>query len=169
MGWAAAVEGAALVMVSVALTGEPPVMLTDEGRLQVGATTLFVVGEVSWQVRLTWPAKPPDGVTVMVEVLPVVAPGAMVRLPLFVSEKDGSDCTVNVVVVEAVMLALLSSVAVILRVYVPRDVEVEVPIGTNPPEAEFPEIVAKPGTQVGGLVGLAMEVLTEQVMFRLPM
>ena len=49
---------------------------------QVGRLLAPVGLLVSEQLMLTVPVKPPDGVTVMVDVLPLVAPGA--RLVMFV-------------------------------------------------------------------------------------
>jgi hypothetical protein len=66
--------------VSVAVTAEVPAMLTEDGMLQVAGVP--VVG-VTAQLRATGPVKPPTGVMVMVEVLPVVAPPSTVMLPLF--------------------------------------------------------------------------------------
>jgi hypothetical protein len=55
------------------------------------------------QVIATAPVNPPDGVTVMVEVLPVVAPGLVkVMLPLLVRAMLGGGVTVTVTVVVCV-------------------------------------------------------------------
>jgi acyl dehydratase len=70
-------------MVKVEVCAAVPAMVTDVGeRLQV-AGSLAAVGLIE-QVRATAPVNPPEGVTVMVEVLPVVAPGLTVIGPLFV-------------------------------------------------------------------------------------
>ena len=47
------------------------------------------------QVSATAPVSPPDGVTVMVDVLPLVAPGLTVMAPLFESAKSGGAVTVR--------------------------------------------------------------------------
>ena len=61
--------------VSVDDTAAVPVMLTGDGRLQV--TGLVAPdGEVTKHVTATLPENPFVGVTVMVEVFPLVAPGA---------------------------------------------------------------------------------------------
>jgi hypothetical protein len=52
------------------------------------------------QVIATAPVNPPDGVTVMVEVLPVVAPGLTVMLLPLVRAKLGGAATLTVTVVD---------------------------------------------------------------------
>ena len=59
--------------VSVAVTA-PDVMLTEDGMLQVTGLVAPAGCVVTEQARLTVPVSPPEGVTVMVDVLPVVAP-----------------------------------------------------------------------------------------------
>ena len=70
--------------VSVAVTAEVLLMVTGEDTLHVGGVP--VVG-VTAQVRATDPVKPPTGVTVIVEVLPVVAPASTAMLPLLATMK----------------------------------------------------------------------------------
>ena len=48
------------------------------------------VGPVTAQLRLTFPVNPPDGVALIVEVLPV-APWITVMFPLLVSAKPGVE------------------------------------------------------------------------------
>jgi hypothetical protein len=73
----AALVGAVVVMVSVAVTALAPVMLTGlvAPKLNVGGSVALVGLEVTAAVSVTLPVKPPLGVRVIVEVLPVVAPG----------------------------------------------------------------------------------------------
>ena len=66
---------------SVEVTAVAPEMVTDSGERAHDAGSLAAVGAMA-QVRLTVPVNPPDGVTVMVDVLPVVAPFATEMLPL---------------------------------------------------------------------------------------
>ena len=62
---------------SVAVPAVAPVMLTGlvEPKLRVGVSCAPLGLEVMAAVRATLPVKPPLGVTVIVEVFPVVAPG----------------------------------------------------------------------------------------------
>jgi hypothetical protein len=64
----------------------PLVMLTDVGLSEQVAGALAAVGAMA-QVRLTEPVNPPDGVTVMVDVLPELAPRVTVMLPLLLRAK----------------------------------------------------------------------------------
>jgi len=88
LGWtSAALVAAVVVIVSVAVPAEVPVMLTGlvEPKLKVGGYWAPVGLEVTAAVSITLPVKPPAGVTVMVEVFPVVAPGVTVTaMPLTV-------------------------------------------------------------------------------------
>jgi hypothetical protein len=79
LGWTkAAVVAAVVEMVRVAVPALEPVMLTGlvEPKLKVGGYAAPVGLLVIAAVRATAPVKPPLGVSVMVEVLPVGAPGA---------------------------------------------------------------------------------------------
>jgi hypothetical protein len=68
---------AVVEMVRVAVPGESPVISTGlvEPKLSVGRSWAPAGLEVTAAVSVTPPMKPPIGVTVIVEVLPVVAPG----------------------------------------------------------------------------------------------
>lgn len=70
-----------VVTASVDVKADVPVMLTEVGDRAQVAGLLAAVG-LTAQVRATVPVKPPEGVTLMVEVLPVVAPAATVMAPL---------------------------------------------------------------------------------------
>jgi len=71
-------ELAVVTIVRVLAPAALPVMLTGlvELKLKVGGITVPLGLVVRTAVRATLPVKPPVGVTVIVEVLPVVAPGA---------------------------------------------------------------------------------------------
>jgi hypothetical protein len=76
-----------VVAVSVAVIADVLLMSTEVGeRLQV-AGLAAPVGPLTVQLRSTVPVNELDGVTVMVEVLPEVAPGLTVMLPLLVKVK----------------------------------------------------------------------------------
>lgn len=72
----------AVVTVKVAVCAVVPLRVTE-----VGATVQVDEGAVTAQLNATEPVKPPIGVTVMVEVLPVVAPAFTVMLPLLLRAK----------------------------------------------------------------------------------
>lgn len=84
--------GAVVEMVRVAVPEVVPVMLTGlvKPKLKVGRYWAPEGLEVIAAASATLPAKPPVGVTVIVEVFPVTAPGAMVTLvPLSVKAGGG--------------------------------------------------------------------------------
>ena len=83
----AALVAAVVVIVSVAVPAEVPIMLTGlvEPKLKVGGYWAPVGLEVTAAVSVTLPVKPAAGVTVIVEVFAVVAPGGTVTaVPLTV-------------------------------------------------------------------------------------
>jgi hypothetical protein len=78
--------------VNVVVAAVVPVMLTEVEvppvpKEQVAGLVALATPLVTAQVRLTWPVNPPEGITLIVEVLPVVAPGLMVMFPLLLSVK----------------------------------------------------------------------------------
>jgi len=75
--------------VSVAVCTVAPVMLTDDGMLQVAGLVAFAGAVVTEQLRATVPVKPLEGVTVIVDVLPDIAPWLTVTAPLLEMEKVG--------------------------------------------------------------------------------
>jgi len=97
--WFSALVGAVVFSVSVAVCAVLPLMVTEVGdRLHVTGST--VNAGVTEQLRLMAPVNPFAGVTVIVEVFPVVAPGATVTaVPL--NAKVGAAVTVSAMVVEA--------------------------------------------------------------------
>lgn len=75
----------------------------------------MTIAVVTAQLRFTVAAKPPEGVTVIVAVLPEVAPGAMVRLPLFVNVKlglTGAGVTETFTFVVSIIVRVAASVPV---------------------------------------------------------
>jgi hypothetical protein len=83
----AALVGAVVEMVSVAVAAVVPEMLTGvvEPKLKVGGYCAPDGLVAKTAVSATLPVKPPAGVTVMVDVLAVVAPGVTVtEVPLIV-------------------------------------------------------------------------------------
>ena len=81
-----ALLAAVVATVRVDVCAVAPLMVTDAGILHV-AGSVAPVGPTTLQDRLTAPVNPPAGVTVMVEVLPVAAPGFTVMLPLLATVK----------------------------------------------------------------------------------
>lgn len=85
-----ALVAAVVPMVKVDVTADVPVMLAEVGdRLHV-AGSLEAVGLME-QVKATVPVNPPDGVTLIVDVLPDVAPGFTVMLPPLDSANEPVD------------------------------------------------------------------------------
>jgi hypothetical protein len=73
--------------VSAAVTAPLPVIVTDAGTVHVGGVVAL---GVTLQDMLTVPVKPPDGVTVITEVFPVVAPRVTLMLPPLLRVKLGT-------------------------------------------------------------------------------
>ena len=69
-------------MVSAAVTAALPVTLTEDGMLHVAGLVGLVSVVVTAQLKFTVPVKPPAGVTLIVEVFPVVAPAARANVLL---------------------------------------------------------------------------------------
>jgi hypothetical protein len=99
LGWtSAALVAAVVVMVRVAVPAGVPVMLAGlvEPKLKEGRYWAPAGLEVTEAVSATLPVKPPAGVTVMVDVFPVVAPGARVTaVPLTVKLELAGEVTVT--------------------------------------------------------------------------
>ena len=85
----AAVVAAVVVRVSADVPAVVLLIVTEAGESAQAAGSLAAVGAMA-QVRATAPVNPPDGVTLIVDVLPVVAPGLTVMLPLLVRAKLGA-------------------------------------------------------------------------------
>ena len=83
-----------VLTVSVAVCADELVIDTEAGTLHV-AGSLAAVGVIT-QLRLTVPVNPPDGVTIIVDVLPVVAPGLTLMLPLLLRANVGGTAAVTV-------------------------------------------------------------------------
>jgi hypothetical protein len=92
--------------VRVAAPAVVPEMLTGvvDPKLKVGGYWAPDGLDVRAAVNATLPMKPPAGVTVMVDVFPVVAPGVTVTVvPLKANEGFTATVTVTVVVPEALL------------------------------------------------------------------
>ena len=95
-----------MATVRVSVTAEAPVTVTElDVKLHV-AGLVAPVGPATAQVRLTAPVNPLDGVAVIVDVLPVVAPAVMLMLPLLVRAKLGTGAGVTVTMTALDVLAL---------------------------------------------------------------
>lgn len=101
-----------VVMVRLAVPAVAPAMLTGvvEPKLKVGGFTAPAGPEVTAAVSATLPVKPPDGVTVMMEMFPVVAPAVTVTA-VPVTVKLGLTAVVTVIEVEPAMELKLVSPA----------------------------------------------------------
>jgi hypothetical protein len=90
--------------VSVAVSAEAPVILTGvvELKLNVGGSWAPVGLDVTAAVSATLPVNPPLGVTVMVDVLPLVAPGLTVTAEPVIAKLGG---TAAVTITELVAVA----------------------------------------------------------------
>ena len=171
-GYRRAAEVAAVVFtVSVAVAADDSVMLTLAGMLQVGGSLGLAMLVVITQARLTAAAKPPEGVTVMVDVFPDPAPGLIVRLPLFVSVKLGlaGAVTETFTTVFAVIVPVAASVPVIVIAYAPGVVVAVVPTVSVPLTDEEPVTSRLDGTvQVAGLVAAIGAVVIAQARLMTP-
>lgn len=96
----AAVVGAVVETVSVAVAAVVPVMLTGlvVPKLRVGRSWAFAGLDVMDAVRSTFPVKPPLGVIVMVEVFPLVAPALTATLAPLTASPGGAAVTMTVCV-----------------------------------------------------------------------
>jgi len=79
--------------------------------------------DVTEQDILTTPTKPFAGVMLTVDVLPDVAPGAMVIPPLLLNAMAGTEVTVTWMVVDAVIFPVVASAPETNTVYVPSVVD----------------------------------------------
>jgi hypothetical protein len=100
----------AVITVRVEVTAPVPVISGEAGfRLQVAGLTA-PEGPVTEQARATAPVNPLDGVSVMVEVLPLVAPASMLSAVGFTSRLNvgaGAAVTLTVTDVFTVILPLV--------------------------------------------------------------
>ena len=96
--------GAVVENVSVAVSAVAPVILTGvvELKLNVGGSWAPVGLDVTAAVSATLPVNPPLGVTVMVDVLPLVAPGLTVTAEPVIAKLGG---TAAVTITELVAVA----------------------------------------------------------------
>jgi len=165
------VVAAVVFTVSVAVLTEEPVLLTLVGMLQVGGSLGLGMLVVTAQVRLTAPAKPPEGVTVIVDVFPDAAPGLTVIPPLLVSAKlgVGGVVTATFTTVLAVIFPVAASVPVTVIAYAPAVVAVVVATVSVPLTDADPVMSTLAGTlHVAGLVGDAGSAVTAQLRLMTP-
>ena len=78
--WLPALVGAVVMILSVEVCAAFPLIVTEDGSILHIAGSLAARGLIE-QLRLTVPVNPFDGVTEIVAVFPVVAPGAMLIEP----------------------------------------------------------------------------------------
>lgn len=105
---------AVVATVSVDVAAVVPVIVIGEVTVHVGGSFGLVIDVVTAQVIFTPPVNPPDGVTVIVAVLPVVAPAVTAMFPLELSAMLGEgapDVTTMVRVVVAVIFPVAESAA----------------------------------------------------------
>ena len=99
-GWLRAVASV-VETVNVAVCAVVPFIVTEDGWMLHAAGSFAAAGVIA-QLRLTAPVKPLDGVTKIVEVFPMVAPGSIViAFPVTANVGGGPGFTVSVVVAEA--------------------------------------------------------------------
>ena len=100
--------------VSVDDTAAVPVILTGVGMLQVMGLTAPDGAAVTAQLTATLPVNPLVGVTEMVEVFPLVAPGAMLRFGLLAMVKPcAPDAPLTMAAIASVWMYIpLASLAV---------------------------------------------------------
>jgi hypothetical protein len=104
----AALAAAVVLTVTVEVWAVAPLIVTEAGETLHVAGSLAAAG-LTAQVKATAPLNPPAPVTLMVEVLLVLAPGLTVMLPLLLRAKlGGTAFTVTVTALEALPLKLLS-------------------------------------------------------------
>jgi hypothetical protein len=111
----AAVVAAVVVTVKVPVPAEASVMLTGvvAPKLKVGRSVAPAGLVAIAAVRATLPVRPPLGVTVIVAVLPVVAPGElMVMAPLLVNAKVGGGTNAVTVTPTAVVCVIAPEIPV---------------------------------------------------------
>lgn len=98
-----------VVRVSTDVPAVAPLIVTEAGERAQVAGSLAAAGAMA-QVSATAPVNPPDGATLIVEELPVVAPGLTVMFPLLVRAKlgVGAAVTVTVTALDVLPLKLVS-------------------------------------------------------------
>jgi hypothetical protein len=104
LGWpgrlSAALVAAVVVIVSVEVCAVAPERVTDVGERLHVAGPLAAIG-LTAQLKLTAPLNPFDPVALIVDVLPVIAPGLTVMFPLLLRAKLGFTTTAVTVTVTA--------------------------------------------------------------------
>jgi hypothetical protein len=135
----------------------------------VGETDSFVAVFATAQVNPTVALKLFTGATVIVAVLPEVAPTPNVIGPLLLSVKSGTPSTVTLTVVEPVTFPVTASLPVTVTTYAPGVVAAIVATVSVTAFAPVPVTSTDdPTPQFAGLVGLVGVVVTAQVRFTTP-
>ncbi len=144
-----------MLTVSVAVPAVVPEIVTGLVIEHVGASETL---ELTAHVNDTAPLNPPPGVTVMVEVLPVVAPAATVIPPLSLSTTVGfGELTVTGTAVVA--FAMPVPVLVTVTVYAPEVVaEVDVTVSVAVPAVAAVRVTGEVTEQVGPPLGATVQV-----------
>lgn len=167
----APVVAVVVVTMSVPVPFDAPVMLTGDvaPKLKVGGSVAPVGLDVRAAVSVTLPVNPPLGITVMVVVFPVVAPGElMVITPPLLSVKLGAMYALTLAVT-VVGMVIAPEVPVTVTAYAPAVVVVVVITVSVAFCAETPVMVTEGVTlQVAGLVGFVSVVVTAQVRLTAP-
>jgi hypothetical protein len=97
------VVGAVVVTVTVTVDAAVPLIVTEEVLSEhVGGAVGLLKAVVTAQLRVTVPVNPPAGVTVIVDVFPLVAPGATVIPPLLLRAKPALDASSTVTTADPV-------------------------------------------------------------------
>jgi hypothetical protein len=99
----APVVAAVVLTVTVAVAAAAPLILTEEVLIRhVGGAVGLLKAVVTAQLKATVPVKPPDGVIVIVDVFPLVAPAATVIPPLLLMAKPALDASSTVTTADPV-------------------------------------------------------------------
>jgi hypothetical protein len=106
---------AVLSAVKVEVAAVVPDTVAGDRIEHVTALTIVPAGLATAQVSVTGPVNPFDGVTLIVEVFPAVAPCTIEMLPLLLRENDGTGAAVTVTLT-AVVEVMLPEVPVTVNV-----------------------------------------------------
>jgi hypothetical protein len=151
-----------LPMVNVEVAAAVPEIVTDVGEMLQLIGVLAPVGTVvTLHERSTAPVNPPDGVTVIVDVSPVVAPPVSEIGPLLL-KANVPVVVVEVTVTSTVVVCVMDpDLPVTVTTYAPGVVAVVLPMDKVPVAAAVPEMTTDAGTlQLIGLVAPVGTVVT---------
>lgn len=103
--------------VRVAVCAVEPLIVADVGMLHVAGSLAAVGVTVTAQLRVTMPVNPFEGASVIVDVFPVVAPGAtLTAVPVI--EKSGVGGTIVYVALDTALWSSSLRIAIALNVVV---------------------------------------------------